>query len=511
MRNAYLLLATAATLLAAPRARAQQPWQPFRPGLTYQLNEAATPGDTTHTLRLGAGTLATGSTTDSLFRFNGRVGKLSGSITRCSPQALLPDNLFGTTLRSQPRAVFVLAAANGRAFTLRPRTALGTSWATGLPGLTASVTGRSLAPVLGGAADSVATILLSDGETLRLSKSHGLLESPSLDSYLNGRNRRRHLTLTALPERHLGTAVVGALAVFDYQPGDYFQWVSRVTTNQPGGGLCQQRWRQDSILTRQNSRTGDTVTYTIRTRRRDQGYGVAGAPGGFCSIPSVVTTYPPTTTSLRVIGSQETYATPGLTSFFQTSGSGTTSGPSSSVASHTSARWGGHPEYSVLLRSICSASSPDSVALTYVIDNYSLQRYATGLGQVYNAYSGIFSDDITQLTAFRKGSQTWGTFFANGFLLAARPAQAAATTSAYPNPFGDGLTAAFTLTSAQAVSATLHDALGRAVRTAPAVAMGAGAQQLAVPTAGLPAGVYSLHLYFGADGHTEVMRVTKAE
>lgn len=153
MRNAYLLLATAATLLAAPATRAQQPWQPFRPGLTYQLTEAATPGDTTHTLRLGAGTLVAGSTTDSLFRFTSRVGKLSEirSASNCYAwQRRRPDNLFGATLRNQPGAVFGLAAANGRTLTLQPRAALGVSWATGAPGLTASITGRSLAPVLGG-------------------------------------------------------------------------------------------------------------------------------------------------------------------------------------------------------------------------------------------------------------------------------------------------------------------------------------------------------------------------
>ena len=509
MRNAYLLLATAATLLAAPCARAQQPWQPFRPGLTYQLNEAATPGDTTHTLRLGTGTLAAGSTTDSLFRFTGRVGRTSASpAPNCNTrQALLPDNIFGATLRSQPRAVFVLAAANGRTFALRPRTALGVSWATGLPGLTASVTGRSRVAVLGGAADSVATILLSDGETLRLSKSYGLLAGPSLDSYLNGRNRRRSLTLTALPERHLGTAVVGALAVFDYQPGDYFQRISRSYTGYPN--LCQQIWWQDSVLARQTSRTGDTVTYTIHTRRRSQSYGVAGAPSGFCQVLAATVTYPAATSSLRIIGSQQAGTSQNLTSFFQASGS--TISTRSSVASRSSARWGGRPEYSLLLRVVCPASSPDSVGLTYVIDNYGIQRYAAGLGQTYSEYSGIYNDDITELTAFRKGSQTWGTFFASNFWLATRPERPAVTTTAYPNPFGDNLTATFTLARAQTVGATLHDALGRAVRTSPGVALAGGLQQLALPTAGLPAGVYSLHLHFGADGHTEVLRVTKAE
>jgi hypothetical protein len=223
MQNRYLLLLATTCLLAAPSAHAQQPWQPFRPGLTYQLSEPATAGDTTHTLRVGAGLPVAGSATDSLFRFTKRAGKipLVGFIT-CTTRLQL-DNLFGATLRSQPRAVFTLAAANGRTLTLRPRAPLGQSWAAGIAGLTASVTGRAVSSrVLGGVADSVVTITFSDGQALSLTKTYGLLEGPSLDSYLNGRNQRRQLVLTALPERGLGTGALGARAVHDYQPGDVF-------------------------------------------------------------------------------------------------------------------------------------------------------------------------------------------------------------------------------------------------------------------------------------------------
>jgi hypothetical protein len=75
MRNHYVALLATASLLAAPRAHAQQPWQPFRPGLTYQLSERGTPGDTTHTLRVGAGAPVAGSATDSVFRFTQRAGR----------------------------------------------------------------------------------------------------------------------------------------------------------------------------------------------------------------------------------------------------------------------------------------------------------------------------------------------------------------------------------------------------------------------------------------------------
>ena len=155
MQNRYLVLLATSWLLAAPRAQAQQPWQPFRPGLTYQLTQSAVAGDTTHILRLEAGTPIAGSATDSLFRFTKRAGKIppTGGFITCF-QRLRLDNLFGATLRSQPKAVFTLAAANGRTLTLRPRAPQGQSWATGIAGLTASVTSRGVSSqVLGGVAD----------------------------------------------------------------------------------------------------------------------------------------------------------------------------------------------------------------------------------------------------------------------------------------------------------------------------------------------------------------------
>ena len=509
MRHHYLLPAFAAALLVAPRAHAQQPWQPFRPGLTYQLTEAATPGDTTHTLRVAAGTPVAG-TADTLFRFGARVSLLSvpASTAPCrSRQALQPDNLFGATLRSQPSTAFVLAAANGRTLLLRPRAALGASWATGVSGLTASVTARGQAPVLGGAPDSVVTIQFSDGEVLQLSKRFGWLSGPSLDSYLNGRYRRRQLALTALPERRLGAARLGALTVFDYQPGDYFQRTTRsyATTQY----LCQQVWWQDSVLTRATSVTGDTLTYTIRTRRRVQTFGFAGAPPGLCSTPAANTLMAPTTSTVRVIGSKGgDFGQQLLTGF----ASGTSNGRQyTSAVSRNSARFGGRPEFTQRLRFACANSSPDSVVVGPIPDADDILRYAAGLGLTYRLNIFNYSEDITELTAFRKGSQTWGTPFAPTTFLAARPARAAVTTTAFPNPFGDGLTVRFSLAGAQAVGATLYDALGRAVHATAARPLAAGAQQLSLPTSALPLGVYTLVLDFGADGHRETLRVAKSE
>ena len=506
MRNNSLVLTILGCLLSISRTHAQQPWQPFRPGLTYQLSELATVGDTTHTLRLGAGAPVAGTPADSVFRFTQRVGRYSGtrnSTANCNAwQWLRADNLFGATLRSQPRAVFVLAAANGRTLTLRPRAPLGQSWATGIAGLTASVTGRAVSSrTLGASPDSVVTITFSDSQTLYLTKSYGFLEGPSLDSYLNGRNVRRRLSLTALPERRLGTAVVGAHATYDYQPGDVFQRVIRFSR---GAALCTQTWQQDSVLTRRVSRTGDSITYTISTRQR-----ITPITSSCSTLGGPVVSPATTSTLLVTVTGAANSSVPLLTSTY---GGTSLAGDLSSSVSSNSSLWAGRPTYFATFQGLCYAAiTTDSAALKgpNITDVEHGARYAVGLGIVYDSARTLAGLQITKLTAFRKGTQTWGTFFTSGTLLAARNVRPATTTTAFPNPFSETLTVSFVLANTQPVGATLYDALGRQVRTVPAASLGAGSRQLALSTAGLPAGVYTVHLHFAGEARSEVLKVVK--
>lgn len=398
----------------------------------------------------------------------------------------------------------MLAASNGRTLTLRPRAPLGQSWATGLAGLTASVTSRAVSSgVLGNYADSVVTITFSDGRQLHLTKSYGFWEGPSLDSYLNGRNVRRQLSLTALPERRLGTAVMGARAVHDYQAGDIFQRITRISK----GVVCTQTWQQDSVLTRQVSRTGDTIDYTISTRKRT-------APiNNSCSLLSGPVVYPATTSTLRVIGSWTT--TPVLAQLTSAYDGPPIAGDLVSPVSSNSSRWAGQPEYTTVFQGVCAASNtPDSAAIKNpnLSDAEHGARYAAGLGLVYDSLRTFVGGlEITKLTAFRKGTRTWGTFFTPGVLLAPRDVRPAATTAAYPNPFGATLTVSFVLASAQPVGAAIYDALGREVCAVPATQLATGSRQLVLSTTGLPAGMYTLHLRFAGEERREVLQVAKSE
>jgi hypothetical protein len=158
------------------------------------------------------------------------------------------------------------------------------------------------------------------------------------------------------------------------------------------------------------------------------------------------------------------------------------------------------------------AITADSVSLfdTSNLDAGYYTWTAPGLGQT-RTESVSFSSEVTVLLGYRKGTETWGQLTPFSVLLAARDSRPASTTAAFPNPFGAELTVSFTLTRPQLVTLTLHDALGRVVLAQAATLQPAGARQLSLATAGLPAGVYTAHLRFGQEARTEVLKVLKAQ
>ena len=185
MKHAYLHVALAlATLFSLPKARAQQAWRPFRPGLIYAFSA---PGSSSaHTLRLDSAYRTVAG--DSAWAF-GRMMKLSnGGEQSVNPYGVYRksrNNLFGARLTWQrtPAAFILENFVEGNfqpavALQLRPQAAVGSSWtASTTPTLTATLTSRSLQTV-GGQLDSVAVITLSSGQVVRLSRSYGLLEAP---------------------------------------------------------------------------------------------------------------------------------------------------------------------------------------------------------------------------------------------------------------------------------------------------------------------------------------------
>ncbi|RSK29527.1 T9SS type A sorting domain-containing protein [Hymenobacter metallilatus] len=504
-----------ALLLAPLGLRAQNApyWPLFRPGLTYQLAEAATPADTTHTVRLSAQPTAG---PDSVYALNWQFAQWRTATTsECSRR---PNFLFGDRVRVPQAAaragVYVLEGAAGRTLTLRLRHPLGQDWPATPTGLMARVTARGVVPVLG-QPDSVVTIQLSDGQTVQCSKRYGWLAGPAPAAYL-GRGRARRLTLSAAPVRNFPETVFGMRAIHNYQPGDVFLRHSQESTN--FGSLCTESWQRDSVLTRTLSRTQDSVTYTIRTRTLRRAYGMASAPIQFCNQQAGTTLEPPRTLTLIVSASYAVGAYGNGVGNELTNGylqySPVTFGYYTGPAYRTSynGRLGQKHEF---LQPYRETAHPDSLWLSTIVDAGGRRQLAAGLGETSRESGSVYGCYQTQLLGYHKAPTTpggpaedWGSLRTFAQLLSSRPQAAAATTAAFPVPFQQQLTVRCQAARSQMATLTLFDGLGRQVATYARPAR-TGPNEWQLSTAHLPAGLYLLHLHY--DNHTEALRVQKTE
>ena len=456
-----------------------------------------TSGDSVYSLRL----LRTGGMRggDSIYYFNSRVGLNVWSNGSVCQNYRYADNLFGGRMeisgQGTSRVSYTLVYGDylnsnyAATLTLQPRAPLNQPLPWG-----DEVIARSVQPVFG-QLDSVVTIRLADGGRVRLSKNFGLLEAPAVRDYAfqhNTRYRVRQLALTALPNRQLGRAQLTAHAIYDFQPGDTF-WYQTYDTMCGMQGLTPTSTYADSVMTRTASRTGDTLTYRIWRCQ-------AGQSG------SAYTLHVSARQSNLHYGTGECVRVPRA--------------GSSSPA-----------EIGVMQDAVLGYRWPTRMTRLYTgrywwtgTDSLCLQRpnpdiirrigYAAGLGQTNYSEINLWPCLLgTDLIGYRKGTETWGvtTPFACRPILPTAAVRPAATTAAFPNPFADELTVRFELIKAQPVALELRDALGRTVLTKAAAPVAAGTQQLALPTAALPGGVYTLHLRFADDGHREVLKVVKAE
>lgn len=492
MKHLFSLILLLAAGLWATTAQAQN-YRPFRFGLSYQLSASTTPGDTTHLLRL-ASRQAQGS--DSLFLFEKRTSRgraMPGSI--CGYYVQRNDNLFGASLTQRAGAEYVLTAANGRTFTLRPRAPLGQAWAATTAGLTARVTARTLGTVLG-QADSLAAITLSDGAVITLGKRLGWVSGPALGHYLNARLPLATLTLTAVPELGLGVNQLGAFVVYDFQPGDVFLRLNTSTIGFAPGVQCVSRvWTRDSIISR--TPNGNALDYQLQ--RRTLTRNCYGAP--VLSAPVVQ--------ALRITPATDRLDQP--TGFW---GGGGGTGGTLHLPAWRTAAYNGRPvqHHAGYLPCGPVPVRADSTFLlnSSALDNGFLVMTAPGLGRTQEEYISFSSETIV-LLGYRKGTETWGQLTTFAQLLPVRASRPASTTAAFPNPFSTEIKVTFTLARPQPVGLALHDALGRQVLQVAPTPQPAGARQLTLPTTGLPVGVYSLHLHFGPEGRTEVLRVLKTQ
>lgn len=498
-------------------AQAQAIYRPLlRPGVTYQFAEAGTPGDTVHTVRMNYN-LSGPTYPDSLGRFNGRAVRIATrGASSCGGWTVRPDGLFGATVTiGFARHEYLLRAANGRTLLLKTQAPLNQAWTATAAGLTASITAKGVGTVLG-QTDSITTITFSDGQTLLLGKQLGFIEGPALGSYLNGQRARR-LTLTGMTVagRWRGQPAVGPMAVFDFQPGDVFLRYSRQTATQ-GGNTCSESWLRDSVTTRTLNGRGDSIRYTIAQRILTRRYGFPGAPNGFCQNTPGTTLGPVSTYTMAVSANDET---PLALLTNTLSGAGPSPFRTLTLAGARTTNYNGRRTQQVMARQLCPTPLPpnpsDSTQVSEIIDNPSWGTYVAGVGLVSSYAGGIYYDSNTTLLGYRKvnlptstGIETWGTLRTFAAILKTTEFRPAASTAAFPNPFGQELTVRFEAERTQPVTVQLRNALGQLVH-AETRTVGAGPRQLPLLLPALPAGLYTLHLT--ADGRTQVLRVAKEQ
>jgi hypothetical protein len=497
MRKIYLLL----MLLFALQVQGQY-YSPFRPGVPAQYTTVA--GDTTTLLQLSRNTqyvpgIGSVLSRDSLYSFVPRAKARLPNVGGCHFGRFgggLFGEVMGANFPRSYRATYSLCGNYNATYDdydvellLKPYAPLNQAW-NATHQQTAQVVSRTVQPVLG-VPDSVVTIAFSGGQQLRLSKYHGLIDGPALAHFAGNRPARR-FTLTALPRQHLGQPVLGTLAIYNFQPGDrlvYEYDYGQVTSSTRINYLYS-----DSILNRSNSRTGDTVTYRI-LRFSQQGNSTTAYTDQYTATSGPLGTQP----SQHYVPANQ-----GLSQWMFLPD-----------AVRSSVYPTGRPVQRTINVSLCiGAVYADTLGVNKLnVDVNSGADYAAGLGHVrIHSINVLNGNEIitTTLVGYRKGTEKWGSLPRMRFApLGGAASHPAATTAVFPNPFGAELAVVFTLATPQPVALTLHDALGRVVLKQTTRPFPAGARQLTLPTAGLPVGVYSLHLHFAQEGRTEVVKVFK--
>lgn len=142
-----------------------------------------------------------------------------------------------------------------RTFTWLPQADVGQSWLYDtLLNITATVISKQPETVFG-TTDLVKTIALSNGFSIRLSESHGLLSFPENATGIS-------IELVGIEGRKLGEQLPAYQAIFDFQPGDVFQYKEDYHFY----NLIGHKDTKYTVLTRQS--LGNALRYTLRRNER---------------------------------------------------------------------------------------------------------------------------------------------------------------------------------------------------------------------------------------------------
>ena len=474
-----------ALLLAAPALAQPAAYRPFRPGLVYVYAEAGG-GPGAHSLRVDSAYATPAG--DSVYAFNRLVRPAADGAGQCYQSR---NNAFGARLRWQPgTADYVLevvdegAQAAPRTLRLRPRAAVGSTWASGAG--TATLVARTWAPLPGGGQDSVALIRdPGNGGDFVVSRRYGLLSGPVLANP-NAATGAPVLAAAELPAPLLAS-VYSPLRLFGAQPGDEFGYVQEPFSF---GLPCEQSHLLRRVLARQL--TADSLVITFQEQRQRQTF---GAPG--CGAPAGTELLPVRRGRLAVaLRSGQSGQYPALPLLAGEYRPYDQARPPALLTGRLRFGEAGAPA--------CAAgpTGPTGLALQ-AVRLYPATgrpgRYVPGLDalgqtQAFALGLGAVRDYDTTLEYYRRATGsplTCGPAATYATLLPSRASQAAAAFAASPNPAAAAVAVALAGPASAGSRLALRDALGRTVWE---TALVPGQTNVAVPLAGRPAGLYLVQL-----------------
>ena len=494
MKHKYLL---AALLVAALGQQAQAQttaWRPFRPGRVYGFtqNPGTTTAYTIHTLRVDSAYATT--TGDSVYTFNRLLRPAAAINSRGSVKSR--NNLFGARMRWQPgtsnyyleaNAEAAIGQATPVALLLRPRVAVGSTWAASTqPALTATLSSRVVSST--SPTDSVATITLSNGQQFTFSRANGLVQGP------------QWLTLSAAAttpatqwrqfSSPLGLSIYNPLTLFSMGVGDELGYIAEVPYLW-GSVLCQSGYRLRRITSR--ATTADSLFITYQEQRSITTFSVPGCGGQPGTVLSPVQTG-------RWAFSLRTGASPQFPLLALLTGEYRPYSAASGFGSLGAMATGG--TYSIEMAGTSCLNYGSQVGFTNVYPvSGSPGQYQAGIdGLAISAAYDIgasmgpyyFQDNYNnRLSYFRRAGTVCGQNTNFATLLPSRAAEAAAAATLHPNPAAEAATLTLAAPTKPGTTLALTDALGRRVWSAE---VAPGQTVLPVSLISQPAGLYLVQL-----------------
>lgn len=325
--------------------------------------------------------------------------------------------------------------------------AVNDSWLFDVPGnVTATVIDASLSVVLGNA-DSVKTILLSTGDTIRFSKNYGITQWP------DGYGQNSYYRLEGIHGRDLGVLLPRMKNYFDFNVGDMFEYHGHEDCG------CVPQLKNFTRKYTINSKTisGDTLRYAVTGYYLSHETNVMNWNSWWV--------YAPINETLTFIDSAGHFGNQfnnelvdGSTRVYPNSGTWSSVAPFYSSAArmyrsqlffdslgNSGIYFGTTRDYMALWVDPAS-SVPLNPGSDTLVPQQSSSAYAVelveGLGQVFGKWSSNFEGSWGErLTAYRKNGDTVGVFTPDNLLDGiAVQSPASSLVSVYPNPSAGNFT-----------------------------------------------------------------------